>query len=47
MTLKCKALENIARDLGKGGGDGGGGGGHFIFVFALSQDPIISDPGTG
>lgn len=45
MTLKCKALENIARDLGKGGG--GGGGGHFIFVFALSQDPIISDPGTG
>lgn len=43
MTLKCKALENIARDLGKGGG----GGGHFIFVFALSQDPIISDPGTG
>lgn len=47
MTLKCKALENIARDLGKGGGGGGGGGGHFIFVFALSQDPIISDPGTG
>ena len=47
MTLKCKAPENIARDLGKGGGGGGGGGGHFIFVFALSQDPIISDPGTG
>ena len=42
MTLKCKALENRS-DFGKGGG----GGGRFIFVFALSQDPIISDPGTG